>query len=92
MSSFEMTPFAPGRLSMMTCRPSPADILGWIMRATRSVAPPGGKPTIMRTGFVGAHSADHAHDAAASASSGERGAEPARLVITLIEDHDAPLR
>src|SRR5689334_13558544 len=48
-----MTPFAPGRLSTITCLPSPAAIFGWMMRATRSVAPPGGKPTIIRTGLAG---------------------------------------
>src|SRR5687768_13518424 len=56
MSSFEMTPFAPGRLSTMTWRPRPVPIFGAIWRATRSVAPPGGKPTIMRTGLLGAQS------------------------------------
>ena len=55
-NSFEITPFAPGRLSTMTCWPSAALIFGWMIRATRSVAPPGGKPTIMRTGRGGAHS------------------------------------
>ena len=43
----------PGRLSIITCWPSAAYMRGCIARATRSVAPPGGNPTIIRTGFVG---------------------------------------
>ena len=53
----EITPLAPGRLSTMTCVPRLAESLGCRMRATRSVAPPGGKPTMKRTGLLGPHSA-----------------------------------
>ena len=89
MSSFEMTPFAPGRLSTMTCRPRPAVILGAIMRATRSVAPPGGKPTIMRTGLDGAHSARR--------RAGRRGSDDAlqqraRARAHALESADGPRR
>src|SRR5688500_17050462 len=69
MSSFEMTPFAPGRLSTITCRPRLCDIFGAIWRATRSVAPPGGNPTIMRTGLEGDHSALAAGSGVSTAAS-----------------------
>ena len=56
-SSSEMMPLAPARLSMTTCLPSAAVNLGCSMRPTRSVAPPGGLPTMKRIDFVGDHSA-----------------------------------
>src|SRR5688500_13696095 len=81
MSSFEMTPFAPGRLSTMTCRPRLADIFGAVWRATRSVAPPGGKPTIMRTGLPGAHSAASAAEAVNAAVAAAATAAAVRCTI-----------
>src|SRR4030095_6591309 len=48
-----MVPVAPGRFSTVTACPHHSDSLAPITRATSSVPPPGGKPTIMRTGFVG---------------------------------------
>jgi hypothetical protein len=53
VSSAASVPFAPGRLSITISRCSPWESRGWRMRATRSVAPPGGKPTMMRIGFEG---------------------------------------
>ncbi|MNC93284.1 hypothetical protein D3C83_98720 [compost metagenome] len=51
--SLAMVPFAPDRLSTMNCCLKIAVYLGAISRATRSVAPPGGKPMTMRTGLTG---------------------------------------
>jgi hypothetical protein len=48
-----ITPFAPGRFSTMNCCLKISVYFGVISRATRSVAPPGGKPRTMRTGFEG---------------------------------------
>ena len=48
-----MTPFAPARLSTMNCCLKSPVYFGAIRRATRSVAPPGGKPMMIRTGFAG---------------------------------------
>ena len=44
---------APGRFSMMNCWPSRSDSHCPIRRAMMSVAPAGGKPTMMRTGRAG---------------------------------------
>ena len=45
----------------------PSTILGAISRATRSVAPPGGKPTMMRSGFAGKSAASAGNAAALNA-------------------------
>ena len=44
---------APGRFSTMNCWPSRSESDCAMIRATMSVGPPAGKPTITRTGRVG---------------------------------------
>src|SRR5690606_23195565 len=61
-----IVPFAPVRLSTTTCWPSSSEYLGAMMRATRSVAPPGGKPMMRRTGLVGKFCAAAGHAAASN--------------------------
>src|SRR3712207_9369432 len=48
-----MLPPAPPRLSITTGWPSAAAMPFWIMRAAKSVCPPGGKPTTIVTGRDG---------------------------------------
>src|SRR5687767_2872182 len=48
-----MLPFAPGRLSITTVRPSASVSRGATRRAIVSAGPPGGTATIMRMGLVG---------------------------------------
>src|SRR5688572_14243108 len=45
--------FAPPRLSTMTCWPRYSPSFGATTRATMSLVPPGGKPTMKRMGFEG---------------------------------------
>ena len=52
-TSAAMTPDAPGRFSTTTGWPSDSVSFCATMRARMSFAPPGGKPTSMRSGFDG---------------------------------------
>ena len=48
-----IAPEAPGRFSTSTGWPSRSESLGWMMRATVSLPPPGAKGTMSVTGRVG---------------------------------------
>src|SRR6187549_549808 len=48
-----MLPEAPGRFSTTICWPSSSAMRGWMMRPTKSDAPPGANGTIMRIGLLG---------------------------------------
>jgi len=79
--SSEITPLAPGRLSTTTCWPKASASFGCRMRATRSVAPPGGKPTIIRTGREGNDWARAAGTAPASAAVAQAAVQAAERDI-----------
>jgi hypothetical protein len=51
--SVAMTPLAPARFSMTIPCPNASDRSGAMARATASVGPPGGTPTINLTGLTG---------------------------------------
>src|SRR5205823_145772 len=65
-----MVPAAPGRLSTTTGWPSSSLNPGTRVRAMMSVAPPGARPTMRRTGFDG-----YEEDEGCPSAQGERSGE-----------------
>src|SRR5882672_9798759 len=89
-SSYPITAPAPGRFSTITGCPRPFAICSPSRRLVTSAAPPGGKGTMMRTGFEGK---DCAWTALASAAK-ERNSATVRRTFMLLqrpEEHFAHL-
>jgi hypothetical protein len=68
-NSAAMAPFAPGRLSTITCCPSSLPRASPIARATKSTGPPGGKATTSRVVVDWARAASGSASAAAPQAS-----------------------
>src|SRR5471032_2005235 len=96
--SAAMLPPAPGRLSMITCRPRSSPSFWPSSRASMSLGPPGVKPTTKRTGLSGnALVWGCAQTAPAASSSAAAIAQPGRASRICLHiyrgpasiDHDA---